>query len=88
MTFVVAFGILKKKKNWKVVDNRFIMMFKLSEVVGYKPKSFHVIVSTDESVDTMDLTRLRRRRSVQRFHRYPPSAFNIVARAFKFSGYH
>ena len=27
------------------------------------------------------------RRSVQRFHRYPSSTFNIVARAFKFSGY-
>ena len=35
----------------------------------------------------MDLNRLRRRHSVQRFYRYPSSAFNIVARAFKFSGY-
>ena len=43
----------------------------------------------------MDLTRLRHRasrrrrrsRSVQRFHHYPSSAFNIVATAYKFSGY-
>ena len=35
----------------------------------------------------MDLTRLHRRCSVQRFHRYPSKASNIVARAFKFPGY-
>ena len=53
--------IAEDKDNYKKFYEQFAKNLKVCLWSIFKKKQWRIIVSTDESVDTMDLTRLRRR---------------------------